>query len=195
MLRVGAGGGLARREVNDALSPWSVSTRPLAEDDDVEAALADAHATYVVWTHDEDEQCGGSGASASSVHVRVLPRAVAGLDVTESDVTLAPTDCARDVGPFWTAQLDDGSGDAAGDVVIAWAERASRVDKTSPPITALSYRRMRGTQIIGKGRLDAQADAVESAGCDANHCYAAALHRVPGTDMMAPEAARILQYP
>ncbi len=197
VLRVGASGGLARRDVNEAMSPWSVSARPLAEDDDVEAVDADAHATYVVWTHDEDDGCGDSGASASSVHVRVLPRAAAGLDVAETDVTLAPTDCARDVGPFWTAQLGDSNGDgnATGDVVIAWAERASRIDKTSPPITALSYRRMRGTQIVEQGKVDAQADAVESAGCDANHCYAAALHRVAGTDVMAPEAARILQYP
>ncbi len=127
--------------------------------------------------------------------MRVLPRAAAGLDVAESDVTLAATDCARDVGPFWTAQLGDANGDTTGDVVIAWAERASRVDRTSPPITAISYRRMRGTEVVGQGRVDAQADAVESAGCDANHCYAAALHRVAGTDVMAPEAARILQYP
>jgi hypothetical protein len=208
VVRVGASGALARREVGDVVSAWTASPRPLAEDDDVEAVDADAHATYVVWTHDDEEACGDSGASASSVHVRVLPRAPGNVSAlgdaapapvparaaaavsTESDVQLAPTDCSRDVGPFWTASLGD-------DLIIAWAERTSRQDKTTAPIAALSYRRMRGAEIVAQGKVEAHADALVSAGCDpkAGHCYAAALTRAAGTDVMAPEAARVLQYP
>ena len=77
--------------------------------------------------------------------------------------------------------------------MVAWAERASRPEKSSAPVTGLAYRALEeGATTV---RIAQTADAIADAGCDESRCYAVALVREPGSDGMKPEAMKILAYP
>jgi hypothetical protein len=197
IVRVGSTGNVAIREMRDVLQPWHATAFRMREEDDLVAVDGDANATYVVTTHDEDAStC--DATFVSSVHAEIFARGT-GADAgggsaahvttsPERDVLLATADCAHERGPFWTDALGD-------DMVVAWAVRAARADKTVPPIAALDFRTLGTDGVRKSGTLAASADALVDAGCDGVRCYAVALSRAPGTDVMLPEAAHVLLYP
>ena len=118
------------------------------------------------------------------MHALRIPRGGGGGGPTS--LQIAPSACDRDVGPFWTNLL-------RGSLAVAWAERASRPEKTSAPITGLALRLL--AEGATTGRVAQMADAIADAGCDAARCYAVALVREPGGDGMKPEAMKALAYP
>ena len=195
-VRVASSGALAMRELHgDALGPWRKLTSMIARDDDVVGADGDLRSAIVVYTREESESCAGdppsgvsatqySGVGASSVHAVRIDRATN----AESVLDIAPAECNRDVGPFWT-------GGAGNKLVVAWAERVPKRDDTSAPIAGLAYRLLDGATLLPITRIARPADAIVDAGCDKEHCYVVALVRAPGTDEMLPEVAQVIRYP
>ena len=187
VVRVSALGGI---QIADAPSGAGGGSKPLAarrnktkipSDDDIVAVDADAHAAYVVFTHDESDRC-KDNRGGESVHALRVARQGDG----DSAFLVAPAECGKDSGPFWT-------GFAGGTFVIAWAERAPRTEKTSAPIASLAFRMMDGKSPVQ--RIAQPADSLVDAGCVGAHCYAVALVRAPGSDGMRAEAARVIAYP
>jgi hypothetical protein len=154
----------------------------VAPEDDVVAVDADAQQVVLVTTHDATDQC-PNGRGGASVHALRLARSGG---AAAASLPLAPSACETDVGPFWTNTLGTS-------LVVGWAERASRADKTSAPITGIAFRRFQEGSTTG--RLAQSADAVADAGCDGARCYAVALVRTAGSDGMKPEEIRVLTYP
>ena len=186
IVRVASSGALAFRELRgDALGPWKKLTRTIARDDDVVAADGDARSAMMVYTRDDSERCGAdAGGLATSVHAVQIDRATG----AEALVEIAPAECGKDLGPFWT-------GSAGGKMVVAWAERVPKRDATSAPIAGLAFRTLDGKAATPVTHLARPADAIVDAGCDKERCYAVALARAPGTDDMLPEVAQVITYP
>jgi hypothetical protein len=158
----------------------------LPVDDDIVAVDADEAHVFVVHTHDESERCKDDRGGAS-VHALRIGRH----GEPETSLVLAPGECGKDAGPFWT-------GSPRGTLTVAWAERTPRVSPTTPPIAGLAYRVLEEAPAGGApaiGHISAPADALADAGCDGLRCYALALVREPGSDGMSPEAVRLLTYP
>jgi hypothetical protein len=151
-------------------------------EDDVVGVDADPRQVALVTTHDESDAC-PNGRGGASVHVLRVPRQGGG---SATSLRIAPSACGRDVGPFWTNTLGRS-------LLVSWAERASRPEKTSPPITGLAFRALdEGATTV---RIAQAADALADAGCNETHCYAVALVRETGADGMKPDAMKILAYP
>jgi hypothetical protein len=150
-------------------------------DDDIVAVDGDAQSIYVVYTHEESASCKDERGGSSIHALRVARKG-------ESDGThvVAPAECGKDAGPFWTGATSSG-------FVIAWAERVSKSNKTSAPIGGLAYRVMDGKAELV--HVAQPADALVDAGCAAGVCYAVALVREAGGDGMKPEKARVIAYP
>jgi hypothetical protein len=154
----------------------------VAPEDDVVAVDADAHEVVLVTTHDATDQC-PNGRGGASVHALRIARGGA---AAATSLSVAPSACETDVGPFWTNTLGSS-------LVVGWAERASRADKRSAPLTGIAFRRFQ--EGAATGRVTQAADAVGDAGCDETRCYAVALVRSAGGDGMAPEEIKVLTYP
>jgi hypothetical protein len=187
VLRVASGGALALRETKgDLLGVWRKLVATVPADDDVVAVDGDARGAIVVSTRESADACGEGGATSAGTSIQALR--IDRSTFAESAVEIAPTECGKDLGPFWT-------GSVGKSLVVAWVERVSRRDATSAPIAGLSYRTLDGTTLMPVVRVPRPADALVDAGCDKDRCYAVALARAPGTTEMVPEAAQVIAYP
>jgi hypothetical protein len=186
VVRVSNGGEVQAADIRaGVVSPIRADKARVVPEDDVVAVDADARQIALVTTHDESDAC-PNGRGGSSVHVLRIPRQHEGTAGAATSLRIAPSACGRDVGPFWTNTLGRS-------LVVAWAERASRPDKTSAPITGLAYRALE--EGASTARVSQAADAIADAGCDDARCYAVALVRETGADGSKPEAMKILAYP
>jgi hypothetical protein len=184
IVRVGAAGALAMREVprGGSPSPWRKLTHAVPGDDDVVAVDGDATATLIVYTEDAGPACPGTGSAAASVHAIRVVRATG----EETVLDLAPADCAHSPGPFWIAPAPAGP-------AVAWAERKSGAQGAAP-ISGATFRVVTAAG-VQPGHLEQPADALVDAGCDKRGCAVAALLRLQGGDGMQPEAIGIVGYP
>ncbi len=186
LVRVGSGGQIALREARAAgMGAWRRLAATIPADDDLVAVDADAKTTYVVTTREAASPCtDGSTSVPSSVHALRIDRA----SFAETSLEVAPAECGREMGPFWT-------GSVGGRFVVAWAERAARRDAFSAPIAGLAYRVMEGAGAGQVVRVARAADALVDAGCDKDRCYAIALLREPKTTNIVPEIVQTIAYP
>jgi hypothetical protein len=150
-------------------------------DDDIVAVDVGSKSIFVFYTHDESERCKDERGGASVHALRVAREGEA-----DETIDLTSAECGKEAGPFWT-------GTASGALVVTWAERTPRIDKTTPPIAGFAYRAMNDTSTVV--RIARPADALADAGCEGAKCYALALAREPGADGMKPEAIRVIAYP
>lgn len=185
LVRVGASGSVACREVRSAgtPAPWRRLEHAIAADDDVVAVDGDATETLIVTTHGTDQDCPDVSATATSVHALRIDRSTG----AESVLELAPADCDRSPGPFWIAAAPGAA------VATAWVERRAKLPPRAAPIDAVVFRVLRPDGVRA-GRVDVVADAVADAGCDERGCMLAALVRPPGGDGMQPGPIRVLGY-
>jgi hypothetical protein len=181
---VGGSGTILLRDVprGGAPSRWRRLKHALDDDDDVVAVDGDLQNTYVVYTRGVDEACPDPSVAAMSVRVVVADRAAG----TDARFELAPPSCDRSPGPFWIAQAPGGS-------VIAWVERAAKLDAAAP-ILGVALRRISGGTVQAS-EIDVAADAVVDAGCDDRACFVAALLRPTDTDGSLPAPIRLIPYP
>jgi hypothetical protein len=184
LVRIGAGGSLALREVprGGVPTPWRRVKRDIPPDDDIVAVDGDEAAVLLVVTHDADVACPGVGSTAAVVRALRIDRKTG----DERLIDLAPADCAVTPGPFWISHSGEGQ-------VVSWVERRARASADTAPISALAYRVIRADG-VRSGTIDQPADAVAEAGCDGRGCAAAALVRAAGADAMQPSAIRMLRY-
>ena len=148
VVRVGHAGALALRELasGDGL-PWKKLGTRIADDDDLVAVEASESSVFVAFTRDEGERC--AGAPAASVHGILVGRARgdggASVDAQGGGRVLevAPYDCAREPGPFWSADL--GGSEGARSFLIGWIERVHKAGPTTAPIVGLAYRTIAAT--------------------------------------------------
>jgi hypothetical protein len=182
---VGSSGTLMLREVprGGTPTPWRRLKHAIGEDDDVVAVDGDGDSTFVVYTHDTDDDCPDLGSTAASIRAVVADRK-SGTDVR---LELAPPSCERSAGPFWIAP-------APGGTVVAWVERSTKLAPDAAPVVGVALRAIRGGA-VSASRIDLAADAVLDAGCDERGCFLAALVRSPGSDGMSPEPIRLIPYP
>ena len=182
LVRVASGGEVQAASFRSgALELIHADKARVTPEDDVVGVDADPRQVVLVTTHDESDAC-PSGRGGASVHALRIPRQGG----SATSLAIAPSACGRDVGPFWTNTLGRA-------LLVAWAERASRPEKTSPPITGLAYRLLQeGATTV---RVAQAADGIADAGCDETRCYAVALVREPGGDGMKPGAMKLLAYP
>jgi hypothetical protein len=184
VVRLGASGALAYREVKDGVvGPLKKAHTKIPHDDDVVAVDASPKALVIVFTQDASSSCPDGQASTKVSAVRIDRGSG-----EESSVDLSTGMCSREVGPFFTGPVGDG-------VSVAWVERLPTAGKAKAPIVALAHAFVPangGAQAVK--RIEVAADALVDAGCDAERCYAAALERKAGTDGMAPGPIRVLRY-
>jgi hypothetical protein len=181
---VGDSGTIMLRDLprGGAPSRWRRLKHALAADDDVVAVDGDAQNTYVVYTRGVDDACPDVSVAAMSVKVVVADRAAG----TDARLDLAPPSCDRSPGPFWIAPAPGGS-------VIAWVERAAKLDAAAP-VVGVALRRIAGGTVRAS-QIDIAADAVVDAGCDERACFVAALLRPAETDGSLPAPIRLIPYP
>jgi hypothetical protein len=183
LVRVASGGEVQAATVHaGALELIHADKARVTPEDDVVGVDADPRQVVLVTTHDESDSC-PNGRGGASIHALRIPRQGGG---SATSLAITPSACGRDVGPFWT----NTRGRA---LLVAWAERASRPEKTSPPITGLAYRLLQ--EGAATARVAQAADGIADAGCDESRCYAVALVREPGGDGMKPGAMKVLAYP
>ncbi len=186
LTRVSNGGEVQAAEVRGGgVSLLRADKARVAPEDDVVGVDADARQVVLVTTHDASDEC-PNGRGGASVHALRIARGEGGGGGSATSLQIAPSACNREVGPFWTNTRGRS-------LVVAWAERASRPEKTSAPITGLAFRVLE--EGAATGRVVQTADAIADAGCDAVRCYAVALVREQGSDGMKPEAMKVLAYP
>jgi len=189
IVRFGSDGALALREVKgDVVGPWRKLATNIGEDDAV-AVDGDDDAVVVVTTREVPDACVDGGPAPQSVHAVRVNRA----SRAETRHELAPAECGKELGPFWTGSL-------GARLVIAWSERVPRQGATSAPIAGLTFRTFLGATLSPIGRVPLPSDALVFAGCDDSgrlsaRCYAVALARAPGTTDMLPEVAQLIAYP
>ncbi len=184
VVRLAQAGTLTWRETKDGRpGPLRTLTTKIPQDDDVVALDASPRVVVVVYTQEVEGSCPGTSPSTKVLALRI-DRATA----TETVVELAPGTCGREIGPFYTS--------AAGDAVnVAWVERVPTAGLARPPIAALAHAAvLPDAPPHPLARIDVEADALADAGCDATHCWAAALVRSPGMDAMVPGPIRVLRY-
>jgi hypothetical protein len=186
IVRVGSGGQVALREAKaDGLGPWKRLTSTIPADDNLVAVDADAKTTFVLTTRETAGACGdGSSSLPSSVQALRVDRTT----LAEGSVEVAPAECGKELGPFWT-------GTVGGRFVVAWAERAGKRDALSAPIAGLAYRVVGGAEPSAVVHVARAADSLVDAGCDKDHCYAVALVRTPNTTNLVPEVVQAITYP
>lgn len=184
VVRLAQSGSLTWRETKDGRpGPLRKLTTKIPQDDDVVALDASPRVVVVVYTQEVEGGCPGTSPSTKVLALRI-DRATA----AESVLELAPGMCGREIGPFYTS--------AAGDAVnVAWVERVPTAGQARPPIAALAHAAvLPDAPPHPLARIDVDADALADAGCDATHCWAAALVRSPGMDAMVPGPIRVLRY-
>jgi hypothetical protein len=181
VVRLGNAGNLAIRELRaGALQPIRRLKTSIPHDDDVVAVDASPRGLVIVYTQEMSEAC-PSGAVATKVRAIRVDRTT----WEESSVDLAPGACGREVGPFFTSAKGEG-------VVIAWVEHTSATGKARAPISGVAH-----VLVTASGaaptleRIEEAAEALVDAGCDATHCYAAALVREAETNR---SNVRVLRY-
>jgi hypothetical protein len=185
IVRLGATGSLAMRELKGGvLGPMHRMKTTIPREDDVVTVDASPRFTVVVYTQDVSEACPEGEGSTKVVALRI-DRATH----EEATFELSPGACGREVGPFFTGAIGDA-------VSVGWVERTSVRSKEKAPITGLVHRLVGPDGAARElARIDQPADALVDAGCDDKRCYAVALARRPGADVMAPGFARVLRYP
>jgi hypothetical protein len=182
---VGSSGTLMLREVprGGLPTPWRRLKHAIGDDDDIVAVDGDADTTFVVYTHDTEDDCPDLGSTAASIRAVVADRK-SGTDVR---LELAPPSCDRSAGPFWIAP-------APGGTVVAWVERATKLAAEAAPVVGVALRAFKAGG-VSASRIDLAADAVVDAGCDERGCFLAALVRSPDSDGMIPGPIRLIPYP
>jgi len=184
VVRIGASGGIASREISgDQPSPWRRLRRKLTDGDDVTLVDADARLALLVFTRDATA-AGGDGTGASSVEAIVWERSGS----HDAAYQLAAPDPAAVRGPFW-------SGAVSGGIVVGWAERSTKVDASGAPIVGMSYRLVSSDGVGELRRIERASDELVDADCDGARCYAVALRRASGEDGTQPEVSEVLAYP
>jgi hypothetical protein len=185
ILRISEAGSMALREISaeGGPTPWRKLKHVLSEDDDVVAVDGNTSVTLVVFTQEEPDACRGRGATAERVRALRVNRT----SWEESMLDLAPPDCERSPGPFWI-------GAVAGQPVVAWADRATKVPSADAAIRGLATRLLL-PGATKAGSVAIQADALVDGGCDDSGCFAAALVRPAGSDGMRPAPIAIVPYP
>jgi hypothetical protein len=185
ILRVGGSGAVALRELplGGLPKPWRRIRHTLSDDDDVVSVDADADATFVVYTHETEEDCPGLGSAQASIRALRIERRTG----AESRLELSPPSCEPLPGPFWVAP-------APGAPVVAWVERVAKVAPKAAPIAGVELRTVSGGSVRAT-RIEQAADAIADAGCDDRGCSVAALVREPDSDGMRPAPIRVLPYP
>lgn len=176
LVRLGASGALVLREVRaGALGPLRKLSTTLSKDEEIVAVDAAASHVVLVARTDVSARCPPGDAGRSSAKLRVLRVDRASFEERTFDV--APTECGAELGPFFTGVTRAG-------VSVAWAERGPTAGGAAP-ITGLSWITVdaRG-ELSGPVRRALEADALADAGCDPDGCWAGALLRRPGTDVM-----------
>ena len=186
IVHIASAGAIAARDVRRVGSPsaWRKLKYALSPDDDVVAVDGDEKTMVIVFTRPSEGTCPAMASTAERVEALWVDRAAA----VETLFELAPADCQRSVGPFWTAQP------TRRPPMIAWVER--RVDPApgAPPIAGVAYRTTLA-EGVRTGRLEVAADAIADAGCDETECFVAALVRGPDGDGTKPLSIAVLGYP
>ncbi len=189
VVRLAASGTMVVRELSgNTAGPTHKLKTQLPHDDDIVTVDASANALLVVYTQDSSESCNADGAPPMA-STKVFALRVDRKTWEETVLELSPGMCGREVGPFFT-------GAVAESIAVGWVERAPVKGKSQAPIAALAHVRVpvKGATKDALTRIDLSADALVDAGCDAERCYAVALARRPGTDVMVPGFARVLRY-
>jgi hypothetical protein len=184
VIRLGASGAVSLRELRGAkLGPWKKLATHIEREEDVVAVDADARSAVIVYTREASTPCADGSAATTLRAIRVDRSTWA-----ETAFELAPAACGKDPGPFFTGALDVG-------LVVAWAERGVKRGPGGAPVESLGYRVIAAAGPAPLVRLPVTADLLVDAACDGKKCYAVAVSRVPGSEEVAPERARILAYP
>ncbi len=159
VVRVGASGAVAVREIADHASPWRRLGERLVESDDVILVDADARLATLVFTR----EASGSGGDLGGSTVEALVWMRDG--TREATYRLAPADESTARGPYW-------SGPVSGGVVIGWVERPAGRDPGARRAATLAYRVVSGDALGELRRVSHGVDDLVDAGCDAARCYA-----------------------
>ncbi|MBS2018943.1 MAG: hypothetical protein JST00_39115 [Deltaproteobacteria bacterium] len=189
VVRLASSGLVAVRELSGATAgPLHKLKTQIPRDDDVVTVDASAKSLVVVYTQDASEGCTGDGGPPMA-STKVMALRVDRKTWEETTVELSPGMCGREVGPFFTGAIGDA-------IRVGWVERAPVRGKSQAPVVALAHRSVpaAGDLAVPLARIDVSADALVDAGCDAERCYAVALARRPGADVMVPGFARVLRY-
>jgi len=189
VVRLASSGAIAVRELAGATpGPLHKLKTQIPRDDDVVTVDASAKSLLIVYTQDASEACAAEGGPPAA-STKVMALRVDRKTWEESVVELSAGMCGREVGPFFTGALGDA-------ISVGWVERVPVRGKSQAPIAALAHRRVpaAGALTGGLERTEVSADALVDAGCDAERCYAVALARRPGADLMVPGFAKVLRY-
>lgn len=186
IVRIASSGSIAARDVRrvGSPSPWRKLKYALSPDDDVVAVDGDENTMVVVFTRPAEGTCPAMASTAERVEALWVDRTAA----VETLFELAPADCQRTFGPFWTAQP------TRRPPMIAWVERPIDPAPGAPSIAAVAYRTTLA-EGVRTGRLEVAADAIADAGCDETECFVAALVRGPDGDATKPLSIAVLGYP
>lgn len=188
VVRLASSGSVVVRELSgNTVGPLHKLKTAIPRDDDVVTVDASPKSLLIVYTQDASDTCKEAGAPTASTKVMALR--IDRKTWEETTLELSPGMCGREVGPFFTGALGD-------DIDLAWVERVPVKGKSQAPIAALAHRRVPAAGALAGdlSRIDVAADALVDAGCDADRCYAVALTRRPGADVMVPGTARVLRY-
>lgn len=189
VVRLASSGTVAVRELAGTTpGPLHKLKTQIPRDDDVVTVDASAKSLLIVYTQDASEACAAEGGPPAA-STKVMALRVDRKTWEESVVELSAGMCGREVGPFFTGALGDA-------ISVGWVERVPVRGKSQAPIAALAHRRVPATGALSGEleRIEVSADALVDAGCDAERCYAVALARRPGADLMVPGFAKVLRY-
>lgn len=188
-VRMGDSGSIAIREVvASAVSPLRRLKTAIPKDDDVVAVDASTTTIVIVYSEDVSSSCPPSSTgsdSAVSTHVSALR--IDRRTLAEEMVELSPGLCGHEVGPFFTGALGDA-------VSVSWVERTGGAHRPHAPIVGLAQALVAPAGAPKRARIDQPSDALASAECDADRCYAVALARAPGDDGAVPGRLTVLRY-
>lgn len=189
VVRLASSGAIAVRELAGTTpGPLHKLKTQIPRDDDVVTVDASAKSLLIVYTQDASEACVAEGGPPAA-STKVMALRVDRKTWEESVVELSAGMCGREVGPFFTGAIGDA-------ISVGWVERVPVRGKSQAPIAALAHRRVpaAGSPTGELERTEVSADALVDAGCDAERCYAVALARRPGADLMVPGFAKVLRY-
>lgn len=189
VVRLASSGSMAVRELVGATAgPLHKLKTQIPRDDDVVTVDASAKSLLIVYTQDASDACAVEGGPPTA-STKVMALRVDRKTWEESVVELSAGMCGREVGPFFTGAIGDA-------ISVGWVERVQVRGKSQAPIAALAHRRVPSAGPLSGDlvRAEVSADALVDAGCDAERCYAVALARRPGADVMVPGFAKVLRY-
>jgi hypothetical protein len=188
IVRIGARGGIAVRNVprGASPSPWHTLKYVLPGDDDVVAVDADGTTAWMVFTHEVEGGCPTAGAVGQRVQGLRIDRQTG----AESVLDLGAPNCEVSLGPYWVGGSDSGLGGR----LIAWVERSTKPKPDKAQIDGLTYRVARSDGLF-HGRIDISADIIVDGGCDETGCFAVALARGPGGESLHPLPIVVLGIP